>query len=80
MHGCCAGSRTPIGPAPSIAFLAGHRIRVQITSNNFPRWDRNLNTGEPSQTATTMRTAHQTIFHESARPSAIILPVIPRPL
>ncbi|MFK0283119.1 CocE/NonD family hydrolase [Streptomyces sp. NPDC090499] len=62
----------------SNVFLAGHRIRIQITSSNFPRWDRNLNTGEPSQTATAMRTAQQTIFHDSARPSRIVLPVIPR--
>ncbi|WP_259407542.1 CocE/NonD family hydrolase [Streptomyces akebiae] len=37
----------------SIVFRAGHRIRVQITSSNFPRWDRNLNTGEPEESATT---------------------------
>uniref|UniRef100_UPI001573FA84 CocE/NonD family hydrolase n=1 Tax=Nocardia barduliensis TaxID=2736643 RepID=UPI001573FA84 len=57
----------------SNVFLAGHRIRVQITSSNFPRWDRNLNTGDPA----TLRTAQQTIFHDAARPSHIILPIIP---
>ncbi|MEU1183936.1 CocE/NonD family hydrolase [Streptomyces sp. NPDC005820] len=61
----------------SIVFRAGHRIRVQITSSNFPRWDRNLNTGEPEDTATTARTARQQIFHDPTRPSRIILPVIP---
>ncbi|MFI7530253.1 CocE/NonD family hydrolase [Nocardia salmonicida] len=61
----------------SNVFLAGHRIRVQVTSSNFPRWDRNPNTAEPAQTATTMRTAQQTIFHDAARPSQIILPVVP---
>lgn len=61
----------------SNVFRAGHRIRVQVTSSNFPRWDRNLNTGEPVQTATTMRTAQQTIFHDAARPSHVILPIIP---
>jgi hypothetical protein len=61
----------------SIVFLAGHRIRVQITSSNFPRWDRNLNTGEPSHTETTMRTAHQRIHHDWSRPSKILLPVVP---
>lgn len=60
----------------SIVVLAGHRIRVQVTSSNFPRWDRNLNTGEAPQTATAMKTARQTIFHDSARPSRIILPVV----
>ncbi|MFC7645191.1 CocE/NonD family hydrolase [Streptosporangium lutulentum] len=58
-------------------FLKGHRIRVQITSSNFPRWDRNLNTGEPAERATAMRVADQTVFHDAARPSRIILPVVP---
>ncbi|MEU6349086.1 CocE/NonD family hydrolase [Streptomyces sp. NPDC047072] len=61
----------------SIVFRAGHRIRVQVTSSNFPRWDRNLNTGEPEHTATTPRTARQRIFHDPAHPSRIILPVVP---
>ncbi|MET9461279.1 CocE/NonD family hydrolase [Streptomyces canus] len=61
----------------SIVFRAGHRIRVQITSSNFPRWDRNLNTGEPEETATTGRVAHQQVFHDPARPSRIVLPVVP---
>ncbi|MFF7534999.1 CocE/NonD family hydrolase [Streptomyces bobili] len=61
----------------SIVFKAGHRIRVQITSSNFPRWDRNLNTGEPEESATTARTARQQVFHDPARPSRIILPVVP---
>ncbi|WP_174190036.1 CocE/NonD family hydrolase, partial [Nocardia barduliensis] len=64
----------------SNVFLAGHRIRVQITSSNFPRWDRNLNTAEPAElatTAVTMRTAQQTIYHDAARPSHIILPIVP---
>lgn len=63
----------------SYVFRAGHRIRVQVTSSNFPRWDRNLNTGAPVETATTMRPAQQTIFHDDTRPSHIILPVIPTP-
>lgn len=61
----------------SNVFLAGHRIRVQVTSSNFPRWDRNLNTGEPARTAVTMRAAQQTVFHDAERPSHIILPVVP---
>ena len=63
----------------STVFLGGHRIRVQVTSSNFPRWDRNLNTGEPPRTGTTMRSARQTVFHDTARPSRIILPVVPGP-
>ncbi|MFE7899440.1 CocE/NonD family hydrolase [Streptomyces sp. NPDC057424] len=61
----------------SLVFRTGHRIRVQVTSSNFPRWDRNLNTGEPEETATTARVAHQQVFHDPARPSRIVLPVVP---
>ncbi|MEU6373528.1 CocE/NonD family hydrolase [Streptomyces sp. NPDC046909] len=61
----------------SIVFRAGHRIRIQVTSSNFPRWDRNLNTGEPEDSATTARVARQQVFHDSARPSRIVLPVVP---
>ncbi|WP_405467767.1 CocE/NonD family hydrolase [Streptomyces canus] len=61
----------------SIVFRAGHRIRVQVTSSNFPRWDRNLNTGEPEETATTGWVARQQVFHDPARPSRIVLPVVP---
>jgi putative CocE/NonD family hydrolase len=46
----------------SVVFRAGHRIRVQVTSSNFPRWDRNLNTGEPEESATTARVARQQVF------------------
>ncbi|MCX5358257.1 CocE/NonD family hydrolase [Streptomyces sp. NBC_00124] len=63
----------------SIVFKAGHRIRVQVTSSNFPRWDRNLNTGEPEESATTARAARQQLFHDPARPSRIVLPVVPVP-
>jgi putative CocE/NonD family hydrolase len=61
----------------SIVFRAGHRIRVQVTSSNFPRWDRNLNTGEPEESATTARVARQQVFHDPARLSRIVLPVVP---
>jgi putative CocE/NonD family hydrolase len=63
----------------SNVFRAGHRLRVQVTSSNFPRWDRNPNTGEPPQTATTLRAAHQRIFHDVTRASRITLPVVPTP-
>lgn len=62
----------------SYVFRAGHRIRVQVTSSNFPRWARNFNTGEPTQDGTRIRTAQQRVAHDPARPSRIILPVIPR--
>lgn len=61
----------------SNTFLAGHRIRIQVTSSNFPRWDRNTNTGEPPAHATTLRLAHQQIYNDHLRPSHIILPVVP---
>ncbi|MBN2593536.1 MAG: CocE/NonD family hydrolase [Sedimentisphaerales bacterium] len=60
----------------SNAFLAGHKIRVEISSSNFPRFDRNLNTGEPFGTGTKFIRATQTIYHDKERPSHILLPVI----
>jgi putative CocE/NonD family hydrolase len=64
--------------ATSHVFLSGHRMRVEISSSNFPRFDRNLNTGEDPATGTRWQTARQTVFHDSRYPSHITLPVIPR--
>jgi len=64
--------------ATSNVFKAGHRLRLQITSSNFPLWARNLNTGEPYATGVEMQSAEQTIYHDAAHPSHIILPIIPR--
>ena len=61
----------------SNVFKKGHRIRLDITSSNFPLWDRNLNTGNAPATDTEMIVAEQTIYHDSARPSHVILPIIP---
>jgi putative CocE/NonD family hydrolase len=61
----------------SIVIRAGHRLRVQVTSSNFPRWDRNLNTGEPVTEGTTIRVAQQRLYHDRKRPSRIILPIVP---
>ena len=58
-------------------FRKGHRIRVEISSSNFPRFDRNPNTGHPIGQDAEMRTAHQTVHHSRACPSHILLPVIP---
>lgn len=61
--------------ATSTVFPAGHCLRLEITSSNFPRWDRNLNTGRgPAEDATPLR-AVQTVFHTSAYPSQLLLPV-----
>lgn len=61
----------------SIVIRAGHRLRVHVTSSCFPRWDRNLNSGEPVTEGTTMRVAQQRIFHDRSRPSRIVLPTVP---
>jgi putative CocE/NonD family hydrolase len=54
-------------------FKRGHRIRLEITSSNFPRWDRNLNTGESSVNSTRMSVAHQAILHDADHPSSLRL-------
>jgi putative CocE/NonD family hydrolase len=62
--------------ATSNVFKKGHQIRVEISSSNFPRFDRNLNTGNYFATDTTLIKAEQTIYHSSKYPSHIILPII----
>jgi uncharacterized protein len=62
----------------SIVFKAGHRIRVEISSSNFARWDRNLNTGKPIGQDAEIKVALQTIFHEREFASHILLPIIPK--
>ena len=54
-------------------FLPGHRVRVQVTSSNFPRFDRNLNTGKSNSETTETRVAHNSIYHSAAYPSRITL-------
>jgi putative CocE/NonD family hydrolase len=58
-------------------FLKGHRVRIEISSSNFPRFDRNPNTGRPIADETIQRKAYQTIYHDRAHPSRVLLPVIP---
>ncbi len=60
-------------------FKAGHRVRLEVSSSNFPRYARNLNTGLPLGTSAEIKTARQTVYHEAAYPSHLILPVIPPP-
>lgn len=64
----------------SNVFKKGHRIRLDITSSNFPRWDRNPNTGRQfgEDRAKDVVIARQTVFHDAEHPSCIILPIIPR--
>jgi putative CocE/NonD family hydrolase len=59
-------------------FKAGHRIRVDVASANFPRWDRNPNTGAPLGSSAELRPARQTILHDADHPSHIVLPIVPR--
>ena len=63
--------------ATSNVFKKGHRLRLYISSSNFPRFNRNLNTGEKMLGSSRFLTAHQTIYHDDKNPSALILPVIP---
>lgn len=62
----------------SNVFRAGHRIRLDISSSNFPRFDANPNTGEPLNAHRRMVTATNTIYHDSAHPSHVVLPIIPK--
>ncbi|WP_218836318.1 CocE/NonD family hydrolase [Halorarum salinum] len=57
-------------------FEEGHRIRIDVTSSDFPRYDRNLNTGEGLDDDE-METAEQTIYHDDVYPSRVELPIVP---
>jgi putative CocE/NonD family hydrolase len=57
-------------------FQKGHRIRMEISSSNFPRFDRNPNTGGPVADATELRKATQTVYHDARRASYVLLPVL----
>lgn len=59
----------------SNVFQAGHRIRVQVTSSCFPRWDRNPNTGHAIGETAELRVAHQQVLHDQDHPSHVVLPV-----
>ncbi|MCZ2153719.1 MAG: CocE/NonD family hydrolase [Bryobacterales bacterium] len=61
----------------SLVFRKGHRIRVDISSSNFPRFDVNPNTGEPLNANRRWKVAENAIYHDAAHPSHITLPVIP---
>ena len=65
--------------ATAITFLPGHRIRLHVTSSDFPRYERNLNTAEPFGVGDRGRAARNTIFHDAAQPSHAILPIVREP-
>lgn len=64
--------------ATSNLFRAGHRIRVEVSSSNFPRFDRNPNTGGVFGEDGTALPATQTILHDASHPSRLVLPIVPR--
>jgi putative CocE/NonD family hydrolase len=64
--------------ATSNLFATGHRIRVEISSSNFPRFDRNPNTGMAFAESAELRRAEQTVFHDAQRPSRLVLPIVSR--
>ncbi len=61
----------------STVFKAGHKIRLEISSSNFPHYVRNQNTREDVGSSTRMQTAQQTILHDDDHPSQLALPVVP---
>jgi predicted acyl esterase len=63
--------------ATSNVFKAGHRIRLQVTSSSFPRWDRNPNTGRDPFVDSELMVAKQRILHDPRHPSCVLLQVVP---
>jgi putative CocE/NonD family hydrolase len=61
----------------SNVFLAGHSIRLEVSSSNFPRFDRNPNTGRPVADEKVLHKAQQTVLHDARHESHVVLPVIP---
>jgi len=59
-------------------FLKGHRIRVEVASAAFPKYDRNPNTGDPLGKSARIETAEQHIYHDAEHPSFILLPIVPQ--
>ena len=66
-----------LGPV-GVRIPAGHRLRLQVGSSDFPQWDRNLNTGGPigKEPASAMRSATQVVLHDQDHPSRVTLPVL----
>ena len=69
--------RIQLAPTSNL-FRVGHRLRLEVSSSNFPRFDRNLNTTDPVGFGTQMQVAHQTVLHNGQYSSHILLPLIPR--
>ena len=84
-----ASAPTPIVPgqvyeykidvwSTSNVFLKGHRIRLEVSSSNFPRFDRNLNNGKNAADSSDYVKATNTILHDAEHPSTLLLPIVPR--
>ena len=63
----------------SLVLAPGHAIRLEVSSSAFPKYPRNLNTGEDLATSARMAVADQTVFHDRLRPSRLLLPVVRAP-
>ena len=61
----------------SLIFNTGHHIEVQVSSSNYPRFEKNLNNGKPYGVEGEARVATNSIHHDSAHPSRILLPIVP---
>jgi putative CocE/NonD family hydrolase len=61
-----------------IALGKGHRLRLEISSSAFPKFDRNLNTGGPIGKEPEGLVAEQSVYHDASRPSHVLVPVVPR--
>jgi len=59
-------------------YRKGHRFRIEISSSAFPKYDRNLNTGEALGQTTRMQVAEQKIYHDGEHSSYVVLPIVPR--
>jgi predicted acyl esterase len=57
-------------------FKKGHALRLEVSSSNFPRFDRNANTGEENGRATRLVPATNTVLHDAEHPSALLVPVV----
>ena len=71
-----AGLTVTLYPTSNL-FAAGHRIRLDISSSNFPRFDVNPNTGDPIGRERRRQGADNRVHHNRAQPSHVVLPVIP---
>jgi hypothetical protein len=66
-----------LGPTSNV-FKAGHRVRLEVSSSNFPKIARNPNTGADIGMTSALVPAVQTVLHDAEHPSCVILPIVPR--